>query len=80
MSELPDLSAGELLGLIARGEASCVEVVRAHLDRIDALNPQVNAIVSMSDRSAVLAEAADRDRAPERGALHGLPIAVKNLS
>ena len=80
MSELPDLSAGELLTLIARGEASCVDVVRAHLDRIDALNPQVNAIVSMPDRSAVLAEAADRDRASERGALHGLPIAVKDLS
>ena len=80
MSELPDLSAGELLTLIARGEASCVDVVRAHLDRIDALNPQVNAIVSMPDRSAVLAEAAARDRASERGALHGLPIAVKNLS
>lgn len=80
MSELPDLSAGELLGLIACGEASCVEVVRAHLDRIDALDPQVNAIVSRPDRSVVLAEAADRDRAPEHGALHGLPIAVKNLS
>jgi Asp-tRNA(Asn)/Glu-tRNA(Gln) amidotransferase A subunit family amidase len=80
VSELPDLSAGELLTLIARGEASCVEVVRAHLDRIDTLNPQVNAIVSMPDRSSVLAEAADRDRATERGALHGLPIAVKDLS
>jgi ureidomalonase len=80
VSELPDLSAGELLTLIARGEASCVKVVRAHLDRIDTLNPQVNAIVSMPDRSSVLAEAADRDRATERGALHGLPIAVKDLS
>ena len=80
MSELPDLSAGELLTVTARGEASCVDVVRAHLDRIDALNPQVNAIVSRPDRSAVLAEAAERDRAPERGALHGLPIAVKDLS
>lgn len=84
MSELPDLSAGELVALVVRGEASCVEVVGAHLDRIDALNPRVNAIVGLRDRAAVLAEAAERDRAShdgaERGPLHGLPIAVKDLS
>jgi Asp-tRNA(Asn)/Glu-tRNA(Gln) amidotransferase A subunit family amidase len=84
VSDLPDLSAGELVALVARGEASCVEVVGAHLDRIDALNPRVNAIVGLRDRAAVLAEAAARDRSPrvgaERGPLHGLPIAVKDLS
>ena len=84
MSDLPDLSAGELVALVARGEASCVEVVGAHLDRIDALNPRVNAIVGLRDRADVLAEAAARDRSPhdgaERGPLHGLPIAVKDLS
>ena len=62
MSDLPDLSAGELVALVARGEASCVEVVGAHLDRIDALNPRVNAIVGLRDRAAVLAEAAARDQ------------------
>ena len=84
MSELPDLSAGELVALVARGEASCVEVVEAHLDRIDALNPHVNAIVGLRDRAAVLTEAAARDQAArdgaERGPLHGLPLAVKDLS
>jgi ureidomalonase len=80
VTELPDLSAGELVALVGRGEASCVEVVRAHLDRIDALNPRVNAIVGMRDRAEVLAEAEARDRAVERGPLHGLPIAVKDLS
>ena len=84
VSDLPDLSAGELVALVARGEASCVEVVGAHLDRIDALNPRVNAIVGLRDRADVLAEAAARDRVPrdgaERGPLHGLPIAVKDLS
>ena len=54
MSDLPDLSAGELVALVARGEASCVEVVGAHLDRIDALNPRVNAIVGLVS-AAVLA-------------------------
>jgi len=84
VSDLPDLSAGELVALVARGEASCVEVVSAHLDRIDALNPRVNAIVGLRDRADVLAEAAARDRSPrdgaERGPLHGLPLAVKDLS
>jgi ureidomalonase len=80
VSALPDLSAGELVALVARGEASCVEVVRGHLDRIDALNPQLNAIVGLRDRADVLAEAAARDQAAERGPLHGLPIAVKDLS
>jgi amidase len=84
VSELPDLSAGELVALVARGEASCVEVVEAHLDRIDALNPHVNAIVGLRDRAAVLTEAAARDQAArdgaERGPLHGLPLAVKDLS
>ena len=84
MSDLPDLSAGELVSLVARGEASCVEVVEAHLDRIDALNPHVNAIVGLRDRATVLTEAAARDQAArdgaERGPLHGLPLAVKDLS
>jgi len=80
VSDLPDLSAGDLVAVVARGEASCVEVVGAHLDRIDALNPRVNAIVGLRDQADVLAEAAARDRATERGPLHGLPIAVKDLS
>jgi amidase len=80
VNDLPDLSAGELVALIGRRETSCVEVVSAHLDRIDALNPQVNAIVGMRDRAEVLHEARARDRAADRGPLHGLPIAVKDLA
>ncbi len=80
MTALPELDALTLAGLVARGEASCVEVVAAHLDRIEALNPQVNAIVGLRDRDAVLADAAARDREEPRGPLHGLPIAVKDLT
>ncbi|MDT7577665.1 MAG: ureidomalonase, partial [Pseudonocardiales bacterium] len=80
MTELPDLDALELGRLIARGAASSVEVVAAHLDRIDALNPRVNAIVAPRDRDAVIAEAAARDTEEPRGPLHGLPIAVKDLT
>jgi amidase len=72
-------SAVELQSLIARREASSVEVVTAFLERIDAVNPSVNAIVTLVPERA-LAEAAAADRAgPPRGALHGLPVAIKDL-
>jgi Asp-tRNA(Asn)/Glu-tRNA(Gln) amidotransferase A subunit family amidase len=80
VTELADLDALELGRLVARGEASCVEVVAAHLDRIDVLNPQVNAVIAFRDREVVLAEAAARDAEERRSPLHGLPIAIKDLT
>ena len=72
-------SAAELQGLIARREVSAVEVVTAFLERIDAVNPKVNAIVTLvPERALADAAAADRMRAPI-GPLHGLPIAIKDL-
>ena len=56
----------------------------AFLDRIDAVNPTYNAIVSMRPRSDLLAEADRADDAVRQhaalGALHGLPIAIKDLA
>jgi amidase len=51
----------------------------AHLDRIEALNPRLNAIVALRPREVLLAEAAAADAARPRGWLHGLPFAVKDL-
>ena len=45
MAELWTLSARELAGGIARKDFSCTEVVEAHLRRITAVNPGLNAIV-----------------------------------
>ncbi|MFT3864390.1 MAG: amidase [Solirubrobacterales bacterium] len=84
MSEAPlhYRSARELRDLIAARELSAVEVLEAHLARIDAVNPQVNAIVTLVPERA-LAEAAELDaRAARReplGLLHGLPVAIKDL-
>ena len=47
---------------IARRELSCVEVMRDHLERIERGNPALNAIVSLRDGDALLAEAAARAR------------------
>jgi amidase len=72
-------SAGELQGLLARREVCAVEVVTAFLERIDAVNPKVNAIVTLvPERALADAAAADRARTP-LGPLHGLPIAIKDL-
>ena len=51
----------------------------AFLDRIDAINPRVNAIVSRVERPALLAQAAEYDARAPMGPLHGLPMAVKDL-
>lgn len=77
-------SATELARLIARGELSAAEVMRAFLARIEEVNPRLNSIVSLLPESAALAlaEAADRARAAgeELGPLHGLPTAIKDLN
>jgi amidase len=74
-----ELDAVDLQRLLQAGEVSAVEVVRAHLERIDSVNPALNAIVTLVPERA-LAEAGQADRARERGLLHGLPIAIKDLA
>jgi amidase len=65
-------------GLRAR-EISAREVMESHLERIAAVNPRVNAIVTLLEPEQALAEADAKDRTPPSGPLHGLPIAVKDL-
>jgi amidase len=75
-------TARELAAAVARRELSAREVVAAHLERIEAVNPQVNAIVSLRPEAALAeAEAADARaaRGEAVGPLHGLPIAIKDL-
>jgi amidase len=57
--------------------------MKAYLDHIEKINPRVNAIVAMQDRTSLLAQAEERDRQVARGELmgplHGFPLAVKDL-
>jgi Asp-tRNA(Asn)/Glu-tRNA(Gln) amidotransferase A subunit family amidase len=87
MSHLADWSAVQLAGAIASREVSAVEVMNAHLERIEERNPVIRAVVSQQPDSVSLAaaEAADRRTAEAIAAgeslppLHGLPTAVKDL-
>lgn len=72
-------SATRILSDMAAGRLSAAELMQATLDRIEAVNPAVNAIVALRERDALMAEARAADQGPRRGPLHGLPIAVKDL-
>jgi amidase len=81
--ELCFSSGRELAALIRARERSAREVMIAHLDRINRLNPTLNAIVARLDDDQCLALADDADRRLARGdavgPLHGLPWAFKDL-
>ncbi|GAA4068935.1 Asp-tRNA(Asn)/Glu-tRNA(Gln) amidotransferase subunit GatA [Actinomadura miaoliensis] len=82
MSDLTRKTAAELAGLVASGEASAVEVARAHLDRVAAVDGRVHAFLHV-DEEAVLAQArtVDERRAAGEtlGPLAGVPIAHKDV-
>lgn len=78
--QLTRSSATELAALLRNGDVSAVEVVTAHLDRIDEIDDHLNAIPCRRDRAEVLADAARLDELDgPAGPLHGLPVAVKDL-
>ncbi|MCB2110860.1 MAG: amidase [Defluviimonas sp.] len=79
MSDPTTLPASDLVRAIASGRITAREVMEATLDRIEALNPKINAIVSLRPRAELLAEAEAADRAGPGGLLHGLPMAPKDL-
>ena len=78
------MSAAELSSAIHDRSVSCVEVMGAFIDRIDARNPDLNAIVALRDRDDLMAEAAARDAdlaaGVSHGWMHGFPHAVKDLA
>jgi amidase len=75
--------AVDLARMIRSRELSAAELLAAVLARIEAVNPAVNAIVTLAPEQAASA-AAELDslaaRGEFRGPLHGLPIAIKDLA
>ena len=80
MGEMWRRSATELASAIASGEVSAVEVVQSHLDRIEAVNPAVNAVtLVLADDALQAAKEADRAVADGEplGVFHGVPFTIK---
>jgi amidase len=80
MGELWQLGALEIAAAVRNGETTSREVLDALVDRIDAVNGDLNAVVALlGDEAVKAADEADRavaDGAP-LGPLHGVPITVK---
>ncbi len=80
MTDLWRLSAADLAARVRSREVSAREAARAALDRLDAVNPTVNAVVDHRPE-AVLAEAEALDarlgRGEDLGPLAGVPVTVK---
>ncbi len=76
------LTIAELGGLIRSGRLSALELTRAYLERIERLNPTLGGYITVMGESAL-----DEARRAEseiaggsyRGALHGVPLAVKDI-
>jgi amidase len=76
---LVERSASDLASAIAARDLAPSEVMAAYLAQIRAVNPGLNAIVSLRDADVLMAEARRLDDAPHAGWLHGMPFAVKDL-
>lgn len=76
------LAATDLAARLRSGQLSAREVTQAHLDRIERVNPSVNAVVSLRAEQA-LEDAALADERLARGEpvgpLHGIPMAFKDV-
>jgi Asp-tRNA(Asn)/Glu-tRNA(Gln) amidotransferase A subunit family amidase len=80
MDDLVSQSAAALAALIRKRAISPVEVVEAHLHRIDQLNQGLNAIVTLAPDAMEKAKAAETVvmRGDVLGPLHGLPVTIKD--
>src|SRR5262245_19553813 len=83
MADLTTYSAKKLANLIQGKQVSCLEVMRAYLDRIAAVNPRLNAVVQLLPAEAAFDQARAADAALSRepascGKLHGVPVTIKD--
>jgi aspartyl-tRNA(Asn)/glutamyl-tRNA(Gln) amidotransferase subunit A len=79
--DLPSLSLEEASRLVQKKSVSPVELTRSCLERIERLNPKLNAFITVTAERA-LAQAREleneRQRGRWRGSLHGIPVALKD--
>jgi len=80
--QLWNLSLAEASELVRARKASPLELTRACLARIEAVDPKLNAFITVTAESALAAARAAEDeiqRGTWKGPLHGIPIALKDL-
>ncbi|WP_214107775.1 amidase family protein [Acrocarpospora catenulata] len=82
--DLETLTGAEAMALMAKGKLTSVELTKAYLERIDALNkrgPGLNAVTQLNPDVLKEAAAADKLRAKGQllGPAHGLPVLLKDL-
>jgi amidase len=79
MTELAFASATEQAELVRSGEVSPVELVDTYLERIERLDPELNAYVTVcADEAPAAARAAESQ--PAERPFHGVPLPIKDLS
>jgi len=72
------MNIAQATAAIHHKKISAVELTRQHLDRIEKLNPKLNAFVTVTAEQA-LRDARALETGPWRGPLHGVPIGLKDL-
>ncbi len=82
MADLTRLPAAELRRRMDTGDLTPTELVEASLERVERLNPELNAVVTLSETALDEArELERRDAAGEpRGTLYGLPAGIKDVT
>jgi aspartyl-tRNA(Asn)/glutamyl-tRNA(Gln) amidotransferase subunit A len=80
-SDLPSCSAADLLRLYGSKDASPVEVTQAVLDRIDMLNPVLNAFCFVAPDALAMAKQSEARwmRGEPKGPLDGVPVSIKDI-
>ena len=78
---LEDQSVEKILQSIKTRQLSIKELMEYYLNRIDKINPDLNAIILLKDRETLINEAIKKDNLNEtHKPLNGIPIAIKDLS
>jgi Asp-tRNA(Asn)/Glu-tRNA(Gln) amidotransferase A subunit family amidase len=80
MNQLNSISATNLARMIRDREISPVEIVGAYLDRIEQLNPSINALVTLAPDAIEKAQEAEQavKRLDSLPSLHGVPVTIKD--
>jgi amidase len=62
------------------GHVTSLQLMKATLERIQEVNPELRALINVLPDSILLEKASEADKNPRQGWLHGIPIAIKDLS